>query len=51
MKTLDTRDLYERKQELESLRDALNESLEKQAEAEQKIAALKTSIPSLIANA
>ena len=38
MKTLDTRDLYERKQELESLRDALNEALAKQAEAQSTLA-------------
>lgn len=37
MKTLDTRDLYERKCELESLRDALNEALEKQGEAQSAL--------------
>lgn len=37
MKTLDTRDLYARKCELESLRDALNEALEKQAEAQSAL--------------
>ena len=37
MKTLDTRDLYARKCELESLREAVNEALEKQAEAQSAL--------------
>lgn len=47
MKTLDTRDLYKRKCELEELLDTLNEAIEKQEEAKKALAAFDPDNPNV----